>query len=34
MEGYMQALNKFKEGDLTKVKVKRAGEILETDIKF
>jgi C-terminal processing protease CtpA/Prc len=34
MEGYMQALNKFKAGDLTKVKVKRAGEILETDIKF
>jgi hypothetical protein len=34
LEGYMQALNKFKAGDLTKVKVKRAGDILETDIKF
>jgi aminopeptidase YwaD len=34
LEGYMQVLNKFKAGDLTRVKVKRAGEILETDIKF
>jgi hypothetical protein len=34
MEGYMQALNKFKKGDKTKVKVKRGNETIEADIVF
>ncbi|MEJ7767031.1 MAG: M20/M25/M40 family metallo-hydrolase [Chitinophagaceae bacterium] len=34
MENYMQALNKFKKGDITTVKVKRAGETVEASISF
>jgi aminopeptidase YwaD len=34
VEGYMQALSKFKKGDATKVKVKRGNEELEFDIAF
>lgn len=34
VEGYMQALSKFKKGDATKVKVKRGAEELEFDINF
>jgi len=34
MDTYMQALNKFKKGDKTKVKYKRDGETKETDIQF
>lgn len=34
METYMQALNKFKKGDKTKVKYKREGETIESDIQF
>jgi S1-C subfamily serine protease len=34
LENYMQALNKFKKGDKTKVKVKRASETVEADILF
>ncbi|HYE56604.1 MAG TPA: M28 family peptidase, partial [Chitinophagaceae bacterium] len=34
METYMQALGKFKKGDLTKVKYKRGNETLEATIQF
>lgn len=34
METYMQALSKFKKGDLTKVKYKRGNELLEGDVQF
>jgi hypothetical protein len=34
VEGYMQALSKFKKGDATKVKVKRGNDELEFDISF
>lgn len=34
METYMQALNKFKKGDKTKVKYKRGAEMLEADVEF
>lgn len=34
METYMQALGKFKKGDLTKVKYKRGAETLEGSIQF
>lgn len=34
MEGYMQALNKFKKGDKTTVKVKRGNETIEAEINF
>ena len=34
METYMQALNKFKKGDKTKVKFKRGNETLESTIEF
>lgn len=34
MEGYMQALSKFKKGDSTKVKYKRGNDTLEADITF
>jgi S1-C subfamily serine protease len=34
MEGYMQALSKFKKGDSTKVKYKRGNDILEADVTF
>lgn len=34
METYMQALGKFKKGDLTKVKYKRGNETLEGSIQF
>ena len=34
LEGYMQALGKFKKGDGTKVKVKRGNEEMEFDIIF
>jgi hypothetical protein len=34
LETYMQALNKFKKGDLTKVKYKRGNETLEGSIQF
>ncbi len=34
METYMQALNKFKKGDKTKVKYKRGSETLESPVEF
>ena len=34
MEGYMQALSKFKKGDKAKVKYKRGEEVLETEVEF
>lgn len=34
MEGYMQALSKFKKGDKAKVKYKRGSEALETEVEF
>jgi aminopeptidase YwaD len=34
LESYMQALSKFKKGDLTKVKYKRGNETLEGSIQF
>lgn len=34
MEGYMQALSKFKKGDKAKVKYKRGEETLETEVEF
>lgn len=34
METYMQALGKFKKGDLTKVKYKRGSEVMEGSIQF
>ena len=34
MESYMQALGKFKKGDLTKVKYKRGNETIETTVQF
>lgn len=34
MESYMQALGKFKKGDLTKVKYKRGNETLEATVQF
>ncbi len=34
MDTYMQALNKFKKGDKTKVKFKRGNETLESPIEF
>jgi aminopeptidase YwaD len=34
LENYMQALNKFKKGDKTKVKVKRGNETIESDVQF
>ena len=34
MMSYMKGLSQFKKGDKTKVKVKRANEILEKDINF
>jgi C-terminal processing protease CtpA/Prc len=34
METYMQALNKFKKGDKTKVKYKRGNETLESPVEF
>jgi len=34
METYMQALNKFKKGDKTKVKYKRGAETMESPIEF
>jgi C-terminal processing protease CtpA/Prc len=34
METYMQALNKFKKGDKTRVRFKRGNEILESDLQF
>ncbi len=34
MDTYMQALNKFKKGDKTKVKYKRGSETIETTIEF
>ena len=34
MEGYMQALSKYKKGDTTKVKLKRGAETLEVTVTF
>lgn len=34
MEGYMQALSKFKKGDRARVKYKRGEEVLETEVEF
>ncbi|HEY0677170.1 MAG TPA: M28 family peptidase [Chitinophagaceae bacterium] len=34
MESYMQALGKFKKGDLAKVKYKRGNETIETSVQF
>jgi aminopeptidase YwaD len=34
LESYMQALGKFKKGDLTKVKYKRGNETIETTVQF
>jgi aminopeptidase YwaD len=34
LENYMQALNKFKKGDKTKVKLKRGNETIETEVEF
>ena len=34
MDNYMQALNKFKKGDKTRVKFKRGKEILEASVEF
>jgi C-terminal processing protease CtpA/Prc len=34
MESYMQALGKFKKGDMAKVKYKRGNETLETTVQF
>ena len=34
IETYMQALEKFKKGDKTKVKYKRGNETMESDIQF
>ena len=34
MEGYMQALSRFKKGDKAKVKYKRGEETLETEVEF
>ena len=34
MEGYMQALSKFKKGDKAKVKAKRGESVLEVDVVF
>jgi aminopeptidase YwaD len=34
LENYMEALNKFKKGDKTKVKVKRANDTIESEITF
>lgn len=34
MDTYMQALNKFKKGDKTKVKYKRGNETLESEVEF
>lgn len=34
MESYMQALGKFKKGDLTKAKYKRGNETIETTVQF
>ncbi|NII24580.1 M28 family peptidase [Pseudoflavitalea sp. X16] len=34
MEGYMQALSKFKKGDKARVKYKRGEETLETEVEF
>ena len=34
MDTYMQALNKFKKGDKTKVKYKRGSETIESTIEF
>ncbi|MCC7401510.1 MAG: M20/M25/M40 family metallo-hydrolase [Chitinophagaceae bacterium] len=34
MEGYMQALSKFKKGEKTKVKFKRGNDILEAEVEF
>jgi hypothetical protein len=34
VEGYMQALSKFKKGDSTKVTVKRGSEEIVFDIAF
>lgn len=34
MMGYMTALSKLKKGDVSTIKVKRAGEVLEKEIKF
>jgi S1-C subfamily serine protease len=34
VESYMQALNSFKKGDLTKVKFKRGAESLEATVQF
>lgn len=34
MESYMQALGKFKKGDLTKVKYKRGAETIEATVQF
>ena len=34
MDNYMQALNKFKKGDKTRVKFKRGNEILEASVEF
>ncbi len=34
LEGYMQALNKFKKGDKTTVKVKRGNDTIEAEINF
>jgi hypothetical protein len=34
MESYMQALNRFKKGDKTTVKVKRGENTIEANIEF
>lgn len=34
MMGYMTALSKLKKGDVSTIKIKRAGEVLEKEIKF
>jgi aminopeptidase YwaD len=34
MEGYMQALSKYKKGDKVKVKYKRGNDTLESDVEF
>ncbi|MES1224246.1 MAG: M20/M25/M40 family metallo-hydrolase, partial [Bacteroidota bacterium] len=34
LENYMQALNKFKKGDKTKVKYKRGNDTIESDVQF
>lgn len=34
MEGYMQALSKFKKGDKTKVKYKRGNDLAEAEVQF